>query len=70
MTPARARLEPGEKSWYIGFNNCNDEAGQVFKQYYESPYFLSQSLENIALSWIFMGGPGDGAHMHVSLLIN
>ncbi|CAH0557002.1 unnamed protein product [Brassicogethes aeneus] len=69
MSSARAKLEPGEKNWYIGFNNCNDEAGQILKQYYETPYFLSPNLENIALSWIFMGGPGHGAQMHVDNVI-
>ncbi|KAF7286996.1 hypothetical protein GWI33_002836 [Rhynchophorus ferrugineus] len=65
MNEARAMLKPGEKPWYIGWNNCNDDAGKYLKQFYQKPYFLSNMTENIALSWIFMGGPGHGAHMHV-----
>ncbi|XP_060537195.1 bifunctional arginine demethylase and lysyl-hydroxylase JMJD6-B [Cylas formicarius] len=65
MTPERAQLKPGEKSWYVGWSNCNDNAGNILKGHYEKPYFLSNISENIALSWIFMGGPGRGAHMHV-----
>ncbi|XP_018566497.1 bifunctional arginine demethylase and lysyl-hydroxylase JMJD6-B [Anoplophora glabripennis] len=65
MKIERSILAPGEKSWYVGWNNCNDEAGKILQQYYEKPYFLSNNSENIAMSWIFMGGPGHGAHMHV-----
>ncbi|XP_050314722.1 uncharacterized protein LOC126749118 [Anthonomus grandis grandis] len=65
MSKDRAMLKPGEKPWYIGWNNCNDEAGRYLKKFYDKPYFFSGMVENIALSWIFMGGPGHGAHMHV-----
>lgn len=67
MSSARSRLEPGTESWYIGWSNCNDNAGKVLRNYYKKPYFFSDTSENIALSWIFMGGPGFGAHMHVGL---
>lgn len=66
MSKERSRLEEGQKSWYIGWSNCNDEAGRILRQYYNRPYFLPETSENMALSWIFMGGPGYGAHMHVS----
>lgn len=66
MSKARAELARDEKGWYIGWSNCNDEAGKVLQSYYSKPYFLGNYSENIALSWIFMGGPGDGAQMHVS----
>ncbi|ENN81093.1 hypothetical protein D910_02628 [Dendroctonus ponderosae] len=65
MNADRAMLKPGEMPWYIGWNNCNDEIGKYLKQFYSKPYFLSNMTENIDLSWIFMGGPGHGAHMHV-----
>lgn len=65
MDPKRARLEEGQKSWYIGWSNCNDKAGKILREYYDVPYFLPNTSENIALNWIFMGGPGQGAHMHV-----
>lgn len=70
MNDNRAMLKPGEKPWYVGWNNCNDEAGKYLKEFYQKPYFLSNMTENIALSWIFMGGPGYGAHMHVSLFLS
>ncbi|KAJ8930880.1 hypothetical protein NQ314_016300 [Rhamnusium bicolor] len=66
MSTERAKLAPGEKPFYVGWSNCNDEAGKILQKYYEKPYFLSTNAENIDLSWIFMGGPGHGAHMHLS----
>lgn len=68
MTAQRARLEPNTKPWYIGWSNCNNRAGKILRKYYSRPYFLPENSENIALAWIFMGGPGNGAHMHVSIL--
>ncbi|XP_017782184.1 PREDICTED: bifunctional arginine demethylase and lysyl-hydroxylase JMJD6 [Nicrophorus vespilloides] len=65
MSEDRSRLEPKTTPWYIGWSNCNDDAGKVLREYYDRPYFLPETSENMALSWIFMGGPGDGAHMHV-----
>ncbi|VVC93570.1 unnamed protein product, partial [Leptidea sinapis] len=29
------------------------------------PYFLPRTAESDIVDWIFMGGPGQGAHMHV-----
>lgn len=66
MSESRARLQEGDKPWYIGWSNCNDEAGKVLRKHYGKPYFLPPTSENLALSWIFMGGPGFGAHMHVN----
>lgn len=65
MSEARARFKEGEKPWYIGWSNCNDEVGKVLSSYYKRPYFLPDTSENLSLNWIFMGGPGFGAHMHV-----
>nr|CAI5822565.1 unnamed protein product [Callosobruchus analis] len=65
MSESRANLEPQEKPWYVGWSNCNDNAGKVLQQYYSKPYFLGNNSEDIALTWIFMGGPGYGAQMHV-----
>lgn len=65
MSESRASLEQGEEPWYIGWSNCNDEVGKVLSSYYKRPYFLPNTSENMALNWIFMGGAGFGAHMHV-----
>lgn len=68
MSADRIRGNSGEKPWYVGWNNCNDEAGRYLKQFYDRPYFLSNMSEQMSLSWVFMGTPGYGAHMHVSIL--
>ncbi|KAK9880504.1 hypothetical protein WA026_011743 [Henosepilachna vigintioctopunctata] len=65
MSPARAKLTAGEEPWYIGWSNCNKEGENILQDYFQKPYFLPSLSENIAFSWIFMGGPGKGAPLHV-----
>lgn len=38
---------------------------EKLRKHYSRPYFLPEKSENAATDWIFMGGPGLGAHMHV-----
>lgn len=61
----RVNYEPGAKPWYFGWSNCNRDVAEVLRQHYGRPYFLPRTSENNAVDWIFMGGPGLGAHMHV-----
>ncbi|XP_063702074.1 uncharacterized protein LOC134832105 [Culicoides brevitarsis] len=65
MSDARARYEPGEAPWYFGWSNCDREIAQELRKHYGRPYFLPELSENNAVDWIFMGGSGLGAHMHV-----
>lgn len=65
MDEARARYEKGQKPWYFGWSNCDQEIGQELRKHYGRPYFLPTLSENNAVDWIFMGGSGFGAHMHV-----
>uniref|UniRef100_A0A336MQ43 CSON002439 protein n=1 Tax=Culicoides sonorensis TaxID=179676 RepID=A0A336MQ43_CULSO len=65
MDEARARYQPGTKPWYFGWSNCDEEIGRELRQHYGRPYFLPKLSENNAVDWIFMGGSGFGAHMHV-----
>ncbi|XP_013164430.1 PREDICTED: uncharacterized protein LOC106115546, partial [Papilio xuthus] len=60
---ARANLS-GEP-WYVGWSTCYDEESRRLRQYYDRPYFLPRTSESDTIDWIFMGGPGQGAHMHV-----
>lgn len=69
MDEARARYEKGQKPWYFGWSNCDQEIGQELRKHYGRPYFLPKLSENNAVDWIFMGGSGFGAHMHVSLRV-
>lgn len=61
----RVNYEHGTQPWYFGWSNCNYEVAQQLRQHYGRPYFLPETSENAATDWIFMGGPGLGAHMHV-----
>lgn len=61
----RVNYEPGTKPWYFGWSNCNREVAELLRQHYGRPYFLPRTSENNAIDWIFMGGPGLGANMHV-----
>jgi histone arginine demethylase JMJD6 len=65
MEATRINYEPGTKPWYIGWSNCDPKTGDVLRRHYDRPYFLPRTSENNAVDWIFMGGPGLGAHMHV-----
>lgn len=60
-----AYIEKGTDPWYFGWSNCNNEVAKILRQHYGRPYFLPKTSENAATDWIFMGGQGLGAHMHV-----
>ncbi|CAG5052620.1 unnamed protein product [Parnassius apollo] len=51
--------------WYVGWSTCYDEESRKLREYYTRPYFLPKTAESDTVDWIFMGGPGQGAHMHV-----
>uniref|UniRef100_A0A182IS25 Cupin-like domain-containing protein n=1 Tax=Anopheles atroparvus TaxID=41427 RepID=A0A182IS25_ANOAO len=65
LPPARVRYEPGTEPWYFGWSNCDPAIVKVLREHYDRPYFLPPDSENNAIDWVFMGGPGLGAHMHV-----
>lgn len=65
MSDERAAFQPGEKPWYIGWSNCHAEVGKILRQHYQRPYFLPADSETVAEDWIFMGGPGPGANIHL-----
>ena len=51
--------------WYVGWSTCYEEETRALRKYYTKPYFLPTTAESDMVDWIFMGGPGQGAHMHV-----
>ncbi|CAG9795367.1 unnamed protein product [Diatraea saccharalis] len=63
MDETRANLS-GEP-WYVGWSTCYSEESRMLRSYYRRPYFLPPTAESDMLDWVFMGGPGQGAHMHV-----
>ncbi|XP_071106691.1 uncharacterized protein [Haliotis cracherodii] len=65
MTDERAALQPGEDPWYFGWSNCHREVAAKLRSHYQRPYFLPNDSESSTLDWIFMGGPGVGAFIHL-----
>lgn len=65
MPNERVNYASDTEPWYFGWSNCNYEIAQQLRHHYGRPYFLPETSENAATDWIFMGGPGLGAHMHV-----
>ncbi|CAH2071921.1 unnamed protein product, partial [Iphiclides podalirius] len=63
MDQRRANLSA--EPWYVGWSTCFDGETRRLRQYYSRPYFLPRTAESDTIDWIFMGGPGQGAHMHV-----
>lgn len=48
-------------------SNCHSDVATVLRQHYNRPYFLPVDSESSQVDWIFMGGPGLGAFVHVSV---
>ncbi|XP_001842132.2 uncharacterized protein LOC6031319 [Culex quinquefasciatus] len=65
LEEARVNYEPGTEPWYFGWSNCDPVILKVLREHYGRPYFLPRASENNAVDWVFMGGTGLGAHMHV-----
>ncbi|XP_022089322.1 bifunctional arginine demethylase and lysyl-hydroxylase PSR-like [Acanthaster planci] len=65
MSPERAALKEGERNWYFGWSNCDPLVAAELRRHYQRPYFLPDSSESSALDWIFMGGAGRGAGIHL-----
>ena len=71
MDVDRIQYKDGTEPWYFGWSNCNEHIAELLRKHYDRPYFLPKSSELNAIDWVFMGGKGLGAHMHVrDILIN
>ena len=57
--------------YYIGFlcnrSNCLDKIGKELRTHYQKPTFLPTVSTSSSIDWIFMGGSGLGASMHVRI---
>lgn len=65
MEKDRVDYKSGTEPWYFGWSNCNEEIATTLRLHYDRPYFLPETSELNAIDWIFMGGKGLGAHMHL-----
>ena len=46
-------------------SNCDPAIREELRTHYQLPYFLPSQSETSDQDWIFMGGPGPGAQIHV-----
>lgn len=65
MPKERVEYQKGTEPWYFGWSNCNEQIASKLRKHYNRPYFLPRTSELNAVDWIFMGGRGLGAHMHI-----
>jgi len=50
-------------------SNCDSAAANILRTHYSRPYFLPVDAESSKTDWIFMGSPGFGARLHVSVVL-
>lgn len=65
MNSKRAKLMKGQKPWYIGWSSCTDASRAVTSKIYTKPDFLPQLDAEKKTDWVFMGGAGHGAPIHI-----
>lgn len=63
MSKARAKMEKDQ--WYVGWSNCIPRVQSILRKHYQRPAFLPDDSESSSLDWVFMGGSGHGAMMHI-----
>jgi histone arginine demethylase JMJD6 len=60
-----AMEDPDYTPWYVGWANCDKEAGEVLREHYQRPSFLPDEAEMGGRDWFFIGTPGFGAPFHI-----
>ncbi|XP_029193124.1 bifunctional arginine demethylase and lysyl-hydroxylase JMJD6-like [Acropora millepora] len=65
MNMSKERSEWKGKPWYFGWSNCDPTIREELRHHYDIPYFLPNQSETSDQDWIFMGGPGPGAQIHI-----
>ena len=62
---SKARSQFKAEPWYVGWSNCDSEVRQELRRHYSKPYFIPSDSEHSETDWIFMGGVGPGANIHL-----
>ena len=57
---------PDQLFLYSLRSNCDPEVMNIIRKHYQKPEFIPDDSESSELDWIFVGGYGKGAQMHVS----
>lgn len=53
------------QKWYVGWSNCVPAIETELRKHYQKPAFLPEDSVSSHLDWIFMGGWGYGAPVHL-----
>ncbi|KAF4526262.1 hypothetical protein B566_EDAN010972 [Ephemera danica] len=53
------------KVWIVSRSNCDPRVAAQLRSHYQRPPFLPENADTSAIDWIFMGGPGPGASLHL-----
>ncbi|XP_031571848.1 bifunctional arginine demethylase and lysyl-hydroxylase JMJD6-like [Actinia tenebrosa] len=61
----KERAELKTEPWYFGWSNCDPVVREKLREHYQLPYFLPLDTETSQQDWLFMGGPGLGAQIHI-----
>ncbi|KAK3755907.1 hypothetical protein QZH41_019433 [Actinostola sp. cb2023] len=64
---SKERADMKGEPWYFGWSNCDPIVREKLRKHYQLPYFLPSDSETSQQDWLFMGGPGLGAQIHVSI---
>lgn len=51
-------------------SNCDRRVMEELRKHYERPTFLPDDSVSSSIDWIFMGGAGPGAGLHVSKIFS
>jgi len=53
------------KPWYVGWAVCQEKVAEEIFSLFERPTFINPDSTPPRKPWIFIGTPGNGAHLHI-----
>ncbi|CAH3162777.1 unnamed protein product [Porites lobata] len=68
LTTVRANQTAGLTNGKAAKSNCDPVIREKLRNYYSKPAFIPDDAETGDQDWIFMGGPGPGAPIHLDMV--
>lgn len=70
MPDSRAYMSgPDEKTWYVGWSNCDQRIVSILREHYTRPDFFPDDSEASIIDWIFIGYAGLGLETHLDYVL-
>lgn len=70
MPDSRAYMSgPDEKTWYVGWSNCDQRIVSILREHYTRPDFFPDDSEASIIDWIFIGYAGLGLQTHLDYVL-